>query len=35
METNKKHLKYDDYVNICMCKNPWKKKQNQKRVAFM
>ena len=26
METYKKHLKYDNYVNISMCKNPQKKK---------
>ena len=25
METKKKYLKYDDYVNISMCKNPQKK----------
>ena len=28
METDKKHLKYDNYVNISMCKNPQKKKHN-------
>lgn len=26
METDKKHVKYDNYVNISMCKNPQEKK---------
>lgn len=28
METDKKYVKYDNYVNISMCKNLRKKKQD-------
>ena len=28
METDKKHVKYDNYVDISMCRNPQKKKQD-------